>query len=187
MSGVWASKLKVVLEDAERVYEAVNSISYEVGGLLQTQGPTALSEEEMVDVGFLFKRLEEMLDATRKECGHKKEQLGRLLAAVITRRALADSSEPTARGELAVATADVKVRAVVPKRGTPEYEELMKHLGVREDVRHAGVLTPHWLHLSDWLTAAASRGERLPPGITTLRPDATVTYRPIKKKTTKED
>jgi hypothetical protein len=187
MSSEWVSKLKVVLEEVERAHESVNRASFEVGSLLQEQGPSALTEGEMVDVGYLFKRAGEMLDDARKECNHKKEQLGRVLAAIITRRALQDGTDAVARGELASATPDVKMRATIPRKGTSEYDALMTHFGVRREFLESGALSLHWSHLSDWLTEAAARGEKVPPGITTLRPDATVSYRRIKQHPTDKD
>lgn len=169
------ARAKAALEEAERAHEAVNRASFEISAALQSGGE--LSEGELTDVGYLLRLTEDMLNDARKEAMRRKDQLSRALALIITRRAVSEGSRAIAYGELAIAVPDVKMRTSVPKRDTPEYVALLKHFGVSAEIISTGALTLHWEHLSDWLTAACERGEQTPPGITTLRPDATVSYR----------
>lgn len=169
-------RVQAALLEAQRAHEALHDAAFQIGSALQ-RDINAMTEGEMTDAGYLFRECERLLNDARKEAERRKDGLGKVLVALVTKRALSSGCELIARGELATATPDIKMRAKIPKKDTPEYFALLEAMGVPEDMRKTGVLTFHWRHMSDWITEAASRGVKLPPGIASVVPDATVTYR----------
>ena len=119
---------------------------------------------ECVDIGFLCRETEELLDEWRKEAKSRKELCGKVIAISVTEQSLTNPSmEETIQGTLASGTPDVKVEASIPKAGTPEYFAVMEHLGVPQAVVETGLVKPSFEEVGKYLTRLKENGQELPP------------------------
>lgn len=184
-------KRSSVLYDVLKTYQAVEGVhtqvfeaSIKLGTLLQAN-PRAMPEEDMCDVGFMLRECERMLESARLEMKHKKDAVSKLLALRVTKRCIAEGSvDVKVHGELATATPDVRMRPVLPKSGTAEWNELLEELGVSLFVRENRLVTLHWPRVSEWLTRLHAEGKRPPERLAQhTKPDPTVTY--VKRRKTK--
>jgi len=142
----------------------------------------AMSESDLVDIGFLNRETAAILDEARKECSARMEIIGRVLAIHIMKRDI-NSSNPTLKttGTLATASASPRMIPVMPKKGTPEYCELLMHFGLSKETAESGALVPHWTHMSEVLTERAYTGEPLPAGLLGQKSEPRVTFRKLKQ------
>lgn len=137
-----------------------------------------LSVEELVDIGFSFRETADYLDGMRKEFAKRQE----LIAVEICKRAIAEFTETgedvsVYRGQLASAMPRVKKQPMLPKRGTPEYYELCRWLGVREDAIEDELVTFHFVKMTEKLTELIEEGQKPPPGILNTYTAFTTTFR----------
>lgn len=130
------------------------------------------------DLGYVCRELEQRFDSLRKDCKARKEAINRTIAVRAMQLKLEDDTfEGKFRGCIATGTPDVKNQAATPKRGTPEYHELLKLMGVSEDVAKQNILDFSWKGISDYITELAKQGKKLPPGIGKPFLDYQVVYR----------
>jgi len=125
-----------------------------------------LTKDQMVDVGFLCRESEHLLDDLRKDCKARQEFIGAKLSMQVTQESLTDENiNTTVRGTLARGETDVRKRAKLPQKGTPEYNELMDHFFIPKRIIDTGVLTPSWNKIGDLVSECAEEGKPMPPGI----------------------
>jgi len=128
--------------------------------------------EERVDLGFLFRELENLSDDLRKDCKMRKELAGKILCMeVMTRSSSGGVADDTLHGKLARAECSLMMQPILPKKGSEEYRKLLSYLGVSEDVIENGLLTVHWNHMKEYLTELAERGESIPKEVLDQKPD----------------
>lgn len=141
-----------------------------------------LSEADMTDLGYIQRDMERRLDELRKECKARQEGIGRLLCLAIVSRFGRDSStELIARGVLAIASPDVKKKPIMPKKGTPEYTELLTYFGMTDQrLIDSGSVSLHYMHLSAHITQLAEEGKN-PPACLRTETEPRVTYRKSKR------
>lgn len=175
-------KLLTLLAHAQHVQSEMILTASEILSELQSDRGN-VDEAVYTDCGFLLREISLALDEARKECNAKKELLGRALSfSVITRVTQHPNSELRSVGQLAYGQPDVKQRASLPKPGSEEHKALMGFFGVNHPaVNDFGILAFHWPSVSEWLTALSADGKNPPPGLGTLHPEYTVTYRKRKK------
>lgn len=167
-----------LLEQLRRWSDTFHGLQAELGTDLRERGVVEAGESTMVDLGFLHRELENELDSLRKESKKRKEQLGRALGVMITKRAVEDPRKGTkATGELATASADVRVFPVLPKKDTPEYIELLEFFGVKGEWVEKRLFSMHWARLRDYLTELHVEGKPAPHHLVSTEQDINVIYR----------
>lgn len=141
------------------------------------------AREDKVDAGYHLKKAAELFDECRKESNAFQNLLGKLLAFEAIKAATAD---PTAsmvfRGRDASAIPDIKQRFKFPKKGTPEYEALMKKLGVPDEMARRGVFNFDFADASDYFALREAEGDPLLKPGGHMFSEYTCTWRPIKTK-----
>jgi len=136
-----------------------------------------LKDEKMCDIGYLLRELENLFDDWRKDCKARKELIGKILAFNVTQASLNGSTETCVRGLLATGTADVKIRAKLPAKGTDEYMAVLKHFGIPETLVQAGVLKLDWDGVSGLATKQAQDGKPMPPGLGETFPEYVTVFK----------
>ena len=92
----------------------------------------------------------------------------------------------TIKGKLCTASPHVKHMPKLPKSGTPEYAELLIHLGVPKELAESGRVSPRHNGMVDYVTELHEEGKPLPPHVHFAYPDYRCTYRTKKGPKTKE-
>lgn len=137
---------------------------------------------DLVDAGYLCRELSSMCDDLRKGLTNRQVVIARYLAA----RAAVDGmqgSETSLKGELATATPDIKVMPKIPENGSTDYIELMRWIGVPDELISRDMLRPSFSTIQRVLTQMAVDGKKPPPGISMTYTDAQVVFRKRKGKT----
>ena len=140
-----------------------------------------MSPEELVDAGYLLREIESLLDDGRKECKARKAYIAKLLGREASTRALAGRDDLKIKGQLANATVDIKLLPKMPKAGTSEFDELMNFFGVTGEAARTGLLSLHFVKLTEYLTKSAEDGINPPPGLVGTFPEYSVIYRKKKR------
>lgn len=157
------------------VYNELSSISVRIKSRQHTN-------TQIADMGYFLREIETLLNETRKDVSAHLILLSKLLAYQITLNSINDTSvETIVRGKYARATADVKMRPILPKKGTLEYKAVLSLFNVPEDAVESGVLKLDWNTTSDLLTNLISEGRPLPKGLTETFPDYRCTFTKIKE------
>lgn len=155
------SKLTEELKDLHhRIYEHLSLVDERM-----KKGQT--STTDMVDLGFLCREQEELLDEMRKNSKARKEFTQRLLVTKWTAAALTPTPLPdTVKATLASANNfRIKTMADLPEHGGDDYIAYMRSLNIPEDVIKCGLVKPDWEKTVEHLTTLKEDGKKLPPGI----------------------
>lgn len=123
--------------------------------------------KELTDYVYALKKTAGLLTEMEKQTRNAYEVGERLLCMLWAKNG---DSEPI-RTEHCTASPRIRMAAQIPKRGTPEYDELMTAFGVSDELRQSDAVRPHWPGLIDFVTGALTEGRPVPKGI-----DITKTY-----------
>lgn len=155
--------------------EVQSQVSYDfLSGLPKSEG---LENSDLADLGFFCREIEKALDDWRKTAKAFKEKLSSTLAIRIMQDPAnlnADTAEDTVYGHYASAKADLKIYAELPKRGTPEYDALLRFFDIKGDT---DLIKPDWQAMKKEVTRRAEMGELQPPGLGKQYPEYTIIYR----------
>lgn len=146
----------------KRKYEELASLGDErLRTLVGKQGMTAT---DVVDLLWYERETCRVLDDLRREIQKSYDDVERSLCAWMVLR-----NEPMTKlaGRVATAYPRVQMEATLPKKSEDPggYYSLMRWLGIPEDKIDSGVIRVHWPRFCETLTALASSGEPLPPGL----------------------
>lgn len=122
---------------------------------------------ELADQLLVIDKVTKLLDDVEKKMRGTRDLAERLLCILWVK----DGDAEPIRTEYVTASPKVRMAAQIPKKGTPEYESLVTHLGIRKDIADGDVVRPHWPGVVEYLTDRLTRGLPLPEGI-----DPTKTY-----------
>lgn len=137
-----------------------------------------MSSEDMVDIGFLFRELENRLDDSRKDCKATKELIGKIICLRVAKDSLNNlDADPVVRGVLARGTPDVRRLPALPRKGTPEYVQAMKALGVQSEAAiNSGCLKFDFHAIQALINECAAAGKKPPPGLDKDYPEYTTVF-----------
>ena len=160
------------VKEAVKLHEACVSLHADIYRILKlvsdmTKKGNALTQEDRADLIYLMKQVGDTFDDLKKEAYANRELLDNVLCAVHTATG-AVAKERSVRGNIAVATPDVKIQATCPSstKEPTRYGMLMRALGVKnEDVIQRGLLTAHWPKMVEYCTELSREGKPLPEGI----------------------
>lgn len=175
---VQVSDVLALHAEVQRLYHTVYQKMSELSGQLR---PGKMPCGDMVDIGYLLREMENILDELRKEVKARKELTGKLIAFERVQAFVEDSSiDMTVRGSLASGTPDVKQLPELPKKGTPEYGQLLAYFGATEAQIQQGALKPDFKVIAELCTQRAADGLPNPPGIGKTFPSYETVYRKCK-------
>jgi len=167
-------RAKCILELVSAVYSLQYEVLMNISSLIKKDG---LTMDELADIGFFLRETENALDEARKDAKAHKELLSKVMGLRIARQSLTDPSTDTVvHGRYASASADTKIRPKMPKKGSPEYEAALDYFFVPRRAVAEGVLKIDWKGASDYLTAKAENGEKLPVGLQETYTEVTCTF-----------
>ena len=134
--------------------------------------------KELADMAYALKKIMEIFDEVEKRTRNTYELAERLLCMMW---AQAGDSDPI-RTPYCTITPRIRMAAQIPKKGSVEYEELMKALGITVELQATDAVRPHWPGLVDYVTELLTNGRQLPPGVDPNKtyPVYGVTIRPRK-------
>lgn len=168
-------KLQVIYANAEHLLDELYQLRSDI---LQELRQNKMETEDMVDIGFLFRELENKLDDSRKDCKAAKEMAGKIICLRIAKESLNDLTKDTVvRGVLARGSADVRRLPALPRKGTPEYISAMKALGVENEAAiKSGCLKFDFHAIQTLINECAAAGKKPPPGLDKDYPEYTTTF-----------
>lgn len=162
----------------EGMMRLLTGLQYETD---QARDRDELSVGNLADIGYLEREMERLLDHHRKESKSRQLSIGRHLCKELMLRFNAGEGDLKVRGELANATAEVKQEPILPKKGDPEYSEIMRSIGVPEHLAREGAIQIHFVRMGEYLTRLANEGQNA-PGRLQKRAVLGVTYRSNERK-----
>jgi len=147
---------------------------------------TTMTMPDRVDTGFFMREMEKLLEEIRKDVKARKELCGSIVAMSIAKDALNNPEkwEEFVEGRFAKALPHIKSLPKIPKRGTPEYEELCEWLKVDKELEP--FISMRWSTLCDLCTELAEEGKKLPPGIRHAYTEYTTIFRRRNNRDSKE-
>lgn len=148
--------VKQLADDLEEL-KRLHSVMYDHASPIVDKVKTReYSAQDLADLGFLFREMENLLDDWRKDSKARKELIGKLLCLQLVK-----SETDMVQGELCRAQADMKMRPEWPKPGTSEYFELLTHFGIDPN----SPIRISWKGLGELCTKLFKEGKPLPPGM----------------------
>ena len=154
-----------LLKRARQLHHDVLEYALHVKALAQRNGIPLTS---LADVVYCLGQIEEKSDEARKEASLASELVQKVGVAAWLTMATADPEMGDAlEGHLARGTCSVGQGVNAPKRGTPEWTQLMDFMGVPEEARE--LMSVKWPALCELVDRRAAGGMPLPPGIAAQR------------------
>lgn len=170
------SKLDSVWEQSRGLHNSAYELLSALGDMLSKRATTPC-ESDLVDCGYLLRQIERVLDEVRKDVKVRKELVGKLLC-LLAIRDVARQANPTnadkVEGSLANGKLDMRMSAMLPKYGTPEFAVAMADLKVPEA---AQLITRFdWKRVEDLVTELSKSGKPIPSWLTRVTPQYSVVY-----------
>jgi hypothetical protein len=110
-----------------------------------------LTDGQLSDVGFFLREVEDKMNELRKDAAARRSLIGEILCMKLTKAFLADSStELRAEGEYSTGYPDTTTHFRLPKKGSKEYGELMRSLGLKEAAIKVGVVKADFNGLAEY-------------------------------------
>lgn len=145
-----------------------DSLRFEIAHLLaevSTFLKGNLNKAEATDIGLLCRDLSSAFDELRKEANARETLAGARISAAITQESLSNPNvQTTIRGELGSATADTAIEAILPRKGTDDYNSLLAYFGATPAMIDKGCIKPDWKAIQEHIGELSADGKRLPPG-----------------------
>jgi hypothetical protein len=142
---------------------------------------TSLPIPDIVDIGFFCRKMEDISDTLRRDCLGRVAVVGRTLAAYAGAEAIR-GNEVELSGEFATAIPTIKEKPKMPSNDSPEMRDLLKWIGVSDEVIASGYVRPSFSQLEQELTRRLETGEQPPPGIQATFREVSATFRQKKGK-----
>lgn len=136
--------------------------------------------EDAVDLGFLCREIEHLLDDLRKEVKARHVRIARLIALDIINQVTGTDDDPLVRGQYATGTPDVKPTPKIPRKETQEYQDLCKALGIPPELAVEGFVQFHYPKLVEYCAKLAADGKRMPKGLGESEAKITTIFRRLK-------
>lgn len=174
------AELLVHYQQIQKYQLAIHEVLQSLVSEIQTT-----KDADLVDSGFLCREIANICTDIRKAAELRMAIIGKFLAA---RAAVASMQGELLelKGELATATPDLKTKPKLPENGSPEFNKLMRWIGVSEELLKTNMLRPSFTAIQDELTRRAAAGEKPPPGISVTFTEAMVVFRRRNPKKTNE-
>lgn len=120
--------------------------------------------EELADTAYALREAAELMHDLRKLMDANGEILQKAACAIYI--TLDDQTEPI-RTDYVTAIPDMRVMAMMPKKGTPEYGMFMDSLGIPRRMwdTEERCVNLHWPGLIDYVSELAEQGKPLPFGL----------------------
>ncbi len=152
-------------EDLEKFYKELHEWYHNFYArlipLLEDIDKNKLVPEELADVGFFCRKIEELSKEIKIEAEAKKDKIGDFLSQKQYKKLLqGDLDDPSIRGEYAIAIPKVSKSVGIPKAGSPEFSELCDFLDIPDEARNA--VSFSYKRLGEWVSEKAAEGKEVP-------------------------
>lgn len=121
--------------------------------------------KELVDYAYAFRDASKLLEDCAKEARKAQKRAADIACVLWVQASATSEQDDTVKTEYCSGTPQVKFAGRVPRPGTSEYDELLRYLGMPDDLVNSGVMRTHWPSFVDYLTRRAEEGKPLPPGV----------------------
>lgn len=139
-------------------FERWHKQTYEL--ILRSRGSLVeLSREDLVDIAFISRKIAELAKDTRTELDSFRTEVGNVFCA---QTMVSSDAEESVRGEFATGTPSFTTVVAPPKRGSPEYGQLLDHLGIKVPPHLLGSVEIHYTDLCEIAARAATQGKHVP-------------------------
>ena len=129
----------------------------------QLMSVEGIEQTTLVDTLYVFKQTVLMMHDMRKELDALVALIEKIVCAQwVTESLAADSKGESIRGKLATGTPSSKQMLVLPKKGTPEYDTLLKSLGVGVKSLKNDLVRVHWPGMIEHVTKVLGQGRSIP-------------------------
>jgi hypothetical protein len=141
------------------------------------------SAEDLCDMGFLCRKIEEYCDEIRKSVKSRKDLNIKIMGFHLATQSVEDPGNVTDRidGELAHCRVEAKVIPVIPKLGEDGFKECMENFGVPENLFGSKLVKVNFDAMAQYTTDMIKSGNALPPGISKSWTEFRGTFRRINK------
>lgn len=138
-----------------------------------------LSLTELVDIGFLLREIEDLLDEMRKDVKAHKEMIGKVACYQL---ALEDKT--SYKGTLAIGTVKIDYYSSIPHpdRDPVGFKNVCKWFGIDIGTSPNGSVRLHWPAMKKHITKCIEEGGELPPELSDVKSDLGMTYRRLANK-----
>ncbi len=175
MSDTAIENLKIQLQEAGVLYSNIREL---VIGVSDRTKAGDFSKEQLCDIGFLLRELVTQCEEIRKDLGATKVLVDKIMCVKAMAIMLStQSGEDVVHGDLASGKPHYKKSVTLPKKDTPEYENMCKHFGVTSEGIELGVAKISWKKVCSYITELAELGKPLPDFIPKIHDDYTVIHR----------
>lgn len=141
------------------------------------------SKKDVVDHGYLCRFLVRTLATDRLMFAYRTEAVDRILARGLLEETMKNLEQATTivkqkiEGNMGSASLNILPYAVIPKKDTPEFDLLLKHFGVSNEVIRNKILMFRWKNfMVNIVNPLVVDGKPMPPGINTRNPMLKVRY-----------
>ncbi len=122
------------------------------------------SNADRADVGFFLKKIVKLCDDMRKETNVISD-LGIKMLCIRWVQDSLNTGELSVKGELARATPSVSNAYSTPNKGTPEWKEFMRDIGVDGDALGWDLVRPYWPSVVEYVNHELANGRKQPKGM----------------------
>lgn len=164
LSNAYVSQLVTSLDKLQKAYmSSIAPLQQAAAAALEGKVP---DERDLVDAMYLMKCMSQLCEDLRKECDRAQRDLAKITCLSWTSKQVADPGLPDKiQGQLARGEPQIKMVAVIPKRGTDAYNRICRSLGVPQEVIDAEMYHVHWPSFVEHCSLLLSQGKKLPDGI----------------------
>lgn len=135
---------------------------------------------EHADTAIAMREIAKFMNDSRKDATVLKELAEKIGCAIWIR----DGKSEPIRTDYVTASPDVTMITSLPKRGTPEYGEMMKFMGVPEELwcEESDAVRAHWPGFVKLMSDRLAAGKPLPPGVRTDKTYPRYEFKPLRSK-----
>jgi hypothetical protein len=142
------------------------------------------SIETITDQAFLCRELETFFQEMTKLVRSRKDLCIKIMGLYLAMQSLEnpETVQDKLTGEIAVCRVEPKTMPKIPAKGTPEYGEFLRNLGVPEQLIKSGLICADFKGVMEYVTQLSGEGRKLPNGITQSWTSYVGTFRSKNKK-----
>lgn len=178
MTSEWTDELQELYRAVQQLQLKYASFNYKMQGYAKNFSQDEVSQfPEICDLGFLYRELGDLFKELSTTSNAWEAKLSNILCLGMMYQQVKDPTKApeNIRGTLATGTPKILTQPKFPKKDTPEFLMLMKHMGV--PLENANLFSPSFKTFEEHLTKLAEEGKPMPPGIVGKYEVNTMLYR----------
>ena len=120
---------------------------------------------ELTDYTYAFRDASKLLEDSAKDARKAQKRASDIACMLWVQQSTNGAYLDNIPTEFCTGTPQVKMAGRVPRPDTAEYNELLRFLGMPEDLVNSGIMRTHWPSFVDYVTRLSEEGKPLPPGV----------------------